>query len=351
MIGVLHFAEGLAGVVLIGLVLSDVFRSVVLPRATPRALRLGPLLGRWALAGALAWARRRPAARRHTLLGALGPLLIVSQLVLWVAVMVFGFALLLDALDTGLRPQPTLGDALYAAGSAFFTLGLSMQEASSGATRFVVVVASFAGFGIVTLVVTYLLSVQSALQGREALVLRLGEHAGRPPSGVALLELHARLGHEHDGALLEFVREWEAWSADVLLSHRASPVLAYFRSTDEDCEWLAALGAVLDATALIAAMGERTAEASGAAEHAALCHRMGVRLVSDLVGLFGLPSPAGPGLDEAAFRAARGRLRAAGYAVGRSDAEAWGRFAELRARHEPALRALCDHFGVRPAAW
>lgn len=151
--------------------------------------------------------------------------------------------------------------------------------------------------------------------------------------------------------MLAFLRDWEAWSADVLLTHRASPVLAYFRSTDEGCEWLAALGAVLDAAALVTALGERTAEASGAAEHAALCHRMGVRLVSELARLFGLASPDGPGLDEAAFQVARERLCAAGYAVGGSDARAWRRFAELRARHDPTLRALCGHFGVSPAAW
>lgn len=351
MIEVWDVMQGAAGTALIGLVLSDVFRSVVLPHTTASTLRLGPLLGRWALAGALAWAGRRPAARRHTVLVALGPLLVVAELVVWVAALVVGFALLLDALDTGMRPPPSFGDALYAAGSAFFTLGLSMQEASSGGARFVVVVASFSGFGVVTLVVTYLLSLQVALRARETLVLRLRERAGHPPSGVALLEVHARLGHENDGALLDFFREWEEWSAGVLLTHRASPILAYFRSTDEDCEWLTALGAVLDAAALVAALGEGTAETSGAAEHATLCHRMGTRLVSDVARRFGPPPPAGPCLDEAAFRAAEGRLRAAGYAIGRSDADAWSRFAELRARHAPALLALCRYFAVRPAAW
>ena len=34
-----------AGIVIVALVLSDVFRSVVVPGATQRALRLGPMLG------------------------------------------------------------------------------------------------------------------------------------------------------------------------------------------------------------------------------------------------------------------------------------------------------------------
>lgn len=151
----------------------------------------------------------------------LGPLLIVVELLVWMAALVFGFALLLDALGAGLKPQPGFGDALYGAGSAFFALGLSMQEASSGATRFGVVVASFSGFGVVTLVVTFLLSLQNASQGREALVLRLRERAGHPPSGVALLEVHARLGRENDQALLDFFERWDEWAADVLLTHRA----------------------------------------------------------------------------------------------------------------------------------
>ena len=177
----------MAGAILVCVVLADVFRSVVLPRATRRTLRLGPLLGSSVLRGWLWWSRRR--RRGHSSLGALGPLLIVAELLIWVALLIFGYALLLHA-TAGLKPDDGFGGALYAAASAFVTTGLSGQEAGTGPARALVAIAGFSGLAVVTLVVTFLLSVHSALLRREALVLRLRARLGPAPTGLMLLESH-----------------------------------------------------------------------------------------------------------------------------------------------------------------
>ena len=193
--------------------------------------------------------------------------------------------------------------------------------------------------------VTFLLSIQGALTQRELLVLRLAERAGRPPSGLAILELYAKLGRESGEALVEFFRDWDAWSAGVLLSHRAYPILAYFRSTDDDCEWLAALGAVLDAAALVAAIRH-----DSAAEHAILCHRMGVRLATDLTRQFGGHTRRDLMLDRGQFTEAHARLCDLGYPT-RDEADAWEVFQSFRAAHAGPLKHLDDRFGLQPARW
>ena len=335
--------EALAGGILVCVVLADVFRSVVLPRATRRTLRLGPVLGSTVLQSWLWWSKRR--RRGHASLGALGPLLIVAELLIWVALLIVGYALLLHA-TAGLKPDDGFGGALYAAASAFVTTGLSGQEASTGAARAVVAIAGFSGLAVVTLVVTFLLSVHSALLRREALVLRLRARLGPAPSGLLLLEGMERLGTRREAAMLQFFAEWEAWAADVLLTHRAFPILLYFRSTDEDCGWMTALGAVLDAAALTGVSAHQQV-----AEDALVCHRMGARLIADLARQFGLKAPFAPGLDRAAFDSGIERLAGAGYMLEQDADLAWRTFERLRSQHIPPLSAMAERFGETPAAW
>jgi hypothetical protein len=342
-----EIVEALGGAALVGIVLTDVFRSVVLPRPSPRTLRVGPWIAILAVRGVLRWTRRWPVERRHRLLGILGPLLLIVELLIWVGLLVVGFGLLLDGQRDSLKPAAGgLADAAYIAASSLFTLGLPPGFEANGPARGVVVFAALTGLGVVTLTVTFLLAIQAALTYRENLVLRLRARTGPHPSGLAILLAHARLGEEHGPALVEFFAEWETWSAAVLLTHRAFPILCYFRSTDADCEWLAALGAALDAAALLAALG-----AQGTTEHATLCHRIGARLVADLARQFGLRPRWSPQLDEPAFRAAAARLRETGFGT-RADPDAsWRRFSDLRARHAPPLGALCARFGVEKPGW
>ena len=341
--------EALAGATLVGAVLSDIFRSVVLPRASGRTLRLGPALARLLLA---LWLRlsRWKGGHGHARLGALGPLLIVLELLIWVELLVVGYTLMLHA-SQGLKPTNSFGDALHAAASVFATTGLSGQEAASAPARFVVSIAGFSGLTVVTLVITFLLSIQTGLMRREALVVRLRARIGGVPSGLHLLETLSRIGPGRDAALSAFFQEWEAWAADVLLTHRAYPILAYFRSTDENGGWMAALGAVLDAAALVVAMDHEDA-----GEHARVCHRMGARLAADLARQLRLPAardnaPRDHDIDRPTFSAAIARLGEGCYAPPADEDLAWETFHKLHHEHAPALRALAAYFGEQPTRW
>lgn len=341
-----QIVEAMGGVTLVVVVLTDVFRSLVLPRASGRALRLGPWLAAGLLRGAVRWTRRQPMAGRHNLLGALGPLLIVIEMLIWVTMLIFGFGLIFTGLRGSIKAIASFGDALYAAATAFFTLGLPGGYDAVGVARLVVAFCALAGLAVVTLTVTFLLAIQGALAQRETLVLQLRTRTGPNPSGLAILAAHDRLSDERRSTLREFFQSWETWSAGVLLTHRAFPILCYFRSTDPDCEWLAALGATLDAACLVAALAT-----NGLSEHAVLCHRMGARLAADLARQFRLTPAWQPGVDEAAFRAASRYVSAGGIESEADLTAAWQRFSAMRAGHAPPIAALCQRFAMTPAPW
>lgn len=339
---VLEFAGGL---LLTLLVLSDIFRTILLPRPTDRALRLSPLIGR---AITPVWfkltARIRRSRPRQTVRASLGPLLIVSALLLWVSTLVLGFGLMFHAQTGGANSAPAFGEALYTAGSAFFTLGTGNTNAT-GAGRFILLVAGLFGLASVTIGATFLLAVQQALHRREVLVLSTLTAAGAPPSGVTLLESYGR--HDLREELPQLFREWERWSADVLHSHRSDPVLLHFRSTDEDGEWLAVWAAVLDAASLLLATAEDERQGSSAAR---LLLPIGCRTAHALARLLDLPSGkelSQDAPDDSEFHAARKRLQNAGYRLVANQTQSFWRFVELREDYAPSLAAIAARLHIR----
>src|SRR5205823_12448414 len=88
-----------------------------------------------------------------------------------------------------------------------------------------------------------------AFSQREVNISLLDARAGSPPSAGELLR---RQGERQNAeALGQYLRDWETWSAQLMESHLSYPVLCYFRSQHNNQSWLAALTAVLDASALV----------------------------------------------------------------------------------------------------
>lgn len=206
-------------------------------------------------------------------------------------------------------------------------------------------------------------------QRREVLVLTLDARAGSPPSGVTMLETYARMGMLDE--LPATFREWENWAAEVLESHRAYPVLPYFRSSHDNEAWISALGAVLDAATLMITTvdvgpddgDERTTEAGVHSEEcerrrlarrargaAHMMHGLGTHAVLDLGSWFGLPRGNEPGVEQIEFHLARGRLSKAGYLLREAD-ESWRAFREMRALYATPLNGMARHFATPPTQW
>ena len=325
------------GMLLVVAVASDIFRSLLLPRASTRFLRVAPLLASALFSAWQAMASRvERESLRQTVRASLAPLMLVLTLGIWASLLILGFGLLFWAdrahFDPGFRG---FGDAVYAAGSAFSTLGIN-GTVSGDLTRLAVLVCSVTGLVIVTVVATFLISIQSGFGRRETLVLRLESHVTLPPAGIAILETYAR--ESIVGRLGAFFEAWELWSAEVGLSHRAFPIMLFFRSNDSRCEWLAALGAVLDAAALLeAAIVDAPPEARAGA-HFVL--RTGARVLGDLSVLIRSDEDGGGVADAARFARHRDRLAAAGYRVAADPDAAFARFVERRKTYAAPLAAL-----------
>ncbi len=340
----LRIFEIVVGVVIVVAVLNDVFQSVIVPRAVGRRFRVsanvsGPSWRFWR------WYALRiiDTERRENFLGTYAPLILVVFLIVWVAGLTFGYGLIFYALREEVRPSPDIGAAMYFAGTSLLTIGYGDFAPTSGAARFLALAAGASGLGTVAVVTAFLFSVFGAFGRRELFVVSFGARAGAPPSGVTLLETYANL--EMRAALPAIFEDGQRWAADVLESHLAYPILAYFRSSHDYESWVGALGALLDASTLVLTTVRE--ESFGQAR---LMNDMGRHLAHDLVGYFGLRAHSAIGVERAEFEAARERLREAGFDVADSDT-AWEAFSRLRRFYAAPLDAMTRYWRIPPAQW
>ena len=326
------------------LVLWDVFQGIVVPRPTPGRLRIARYIvpRTWRLWRAFA-TRTRTGLARDALLGLFAPGAAIMLLLMWLAVLVVGYGLLFYALRSQLDPSPSnLIDAIYFAGSSVLTIGAGDIVAAGGLARLAVLAASATGLGLVALVVTFLFSLFASYQRREIKVVTLSARAKSPPSAIALLETYAHLGLTDE--LPALFREWEEWTAEVLDSHVSYPLLGYFRSSHDNVSWISALGAVLDAAALVL-----TTIRGVPRGHAKITKRVGAHLVEDISNNLRLAGD-GSGVDEAQFAEVYRRLGDAGYEL-EPEADAWRAFARGRASYAGRPQALADWWATPATEW
>ena len=340
-----NIVVALAGLFLVFITLRDVFVAAIVPRPATPLLRPSALAFRlmWHFWKHIANKQKLP-ERRETVLSIFGPFGVIALLGLWVVLLVFGYGLLLFALRAQLSPQPmSFWSAIYFAGTSFLTIGFGDIVGRGGLARLISLIAGASGLGVVAVVTSYLFSLIGSFQGREAFVVSIGARAGVPPSGLGLLIL---AGENDVRASLEVVlREGQKWTATLMETSLAYPVITYFRSSHDDESWIATLGTLLDASALLIATsrGKRHGEAR-------FMYTIGVHAVTDLAHYFNLPTAGGVGIDRSEFESARMRLSAAGYEIDDSDAS-WAIFSDLRIAYARALNALARHFEIPPVAW
>lgn len=341
----IEWVELLAGVTVIGLIMYDVFSAVIVPRQVSPAWRLSGNFVRES------WRRWRAAAllmrdeeRREDFLARYAPAALVLLLINWLVFLLIGYALVFYALRDHMQPHiNTYFDALYFTGASLLTIGYGDIVATSMEGRLAAISAGATGLALFAIIISFIFSLFGSFQKREVFVVMMGSRAGAPPSGVTLLETAAKYHLEAD--LAQSFRDAERWAAEVLESHLAYPMLAFFRSSHDDESWIGTLGALLDASTMIITLTD-----SPLLGRAKLFHTIGVHLTRDLSRYFRVAQTEGAGVERREFDEACAQLARAGVAVKCDDA-AWQKFSELRTQYAGPLNDMAHFWLIPPTRW
>ncbi|HVM19107.1 MAG TPA: hypothetical protein VM307_04035, partial [Egibacteraceae bacterium] len=175
---------------------------------------------------------RRLLRRYPRLLPAGGPVVVLATIGVWIGLLWAGYTLLFLSADTAVTVATTDAPAsvvsrVYYAGYVLFTLGNGGYSPSVGVWEIVTVLATLNGLFVVTLAITYLVPVVSAVVERRqlaALVTALGD---------SVEEVVVSAWNGNDFSFLE--QQLPTISQQILLTaqrHLAYPVLHDFRSSE-----------------------------------------------------------------------------------------------------------------------
>jgi len=344
----MRWLGGLAGAVLLALMLWDAFETIILPRRVSGRIRITKLFYRSTWIPWRATAQILSGRRRDAFLSFFGPLSLILLLALWAVGIVVSFGLLQWADGSALNVSggtPGFATDLYMSGTTFVTLGLGDVAPSSPIAKALTAVEAGMGFAFLAVVIGYFPVIYQAFSRREVAISLLDARAGSPPSASELLWRHR--GDTGTAALTDLLRDWERWAADVLESHLSYPPLAYFRSQHYNESWLAALTTILDASAVVMIGIE-----GWCARQAELTFAMARHAVVDLAQVFSTPPQGGAPerLSSEQLAGLRQRLAAGGVSLrDRPDFEQ--RLTELRRMYEPYVAALAHYLAVPLPPW
>lgn len=342
------------GPLLILTVLVDAFETIVLPRTVRRAFRPSSIYVGAMSVAYLALGKMRPSKRRQGMLNSFAPLVLVGEIAFWAAGIMVGFGLLNWGCGTAVTPHgepANFADCLYYGGVTFFTLSFGDVVPTVGLGRAFSVLEAGLGLGFLALIIAYIPVIYSAFSRREVQMLLLDSKAGSQPTATELLRRHSTA--DAMPALVELLKDWETFSAQLLESYLSYPVLAYYRSQHDDQNWLHSLCAIMDTCALIEAglasnepwMGPLRFQASAT-------FAMARHVIVDLAYILDADPVyrKRPRLPEETFNAMCRRLRESGVQLLRNE-EASARLTDLRELYEPFVCGLSKELTMDLPAW
>ena len=348
--------ERASGVLVMGIVLLDVFLTVLYAR-----IGTGLIAERAAHLTWMAFRRAAEAAgtQRGAVLSFCGPVILLLYVLLWAVGLTLGAGLIIHpGLGTGVQagngPTPTdVLTALYAGGSSMAIVGASDFKPMTDAYRLIYLVNSLIGMSVTSLVLTYVMQVYGALRQRNALGLQLHILSAETSDAGELL---ARLGpREQFSGGYSHLASLGSAMAEMKETHHFYPVLFYFRFRKPYYSVSAQAYLALDTVSLIRSTltGKDAAWLKEAAAVEALW-RVAQMLVVTLETTF-LPGdpPVAKAVDprerqhwRAHWDKAVSRLAAAGIAVAREEAAAQA-YIDLRAQWWPHIARLAPAMAYR----
>jgi len=340
----LHGVEVAAGVVIVLTVFYDLFQSVVLPRPAVGKIQLARILIRpaWRI---WRWVSQRTSRveRSEARLASFAPLALLALFLVWASALTLGYGLAISGLGGEFRPViKDIPTAIYVSSSTLVPLSYGDFVPEQGLARLAIIAESATGVALAALAITLLFLLYESFRAREEAVISLDAMAGAPPSGLHILETAA--AHQTRPELQKMFDEWRRWSAMVLESHLAYPLLVYFRSSHDNEAWINSFGAVMDAATLVMSSVDDDAEVA-----ARLMFTVGNPLVEDLTWVLRLKPATDAIVERDEFDQALARLKKAGYQV--KDGDAWKQFADLRSRYASTLNQVAHLLAVPTAEW
>jgi hypothetical protein len=206
------------------------------------------------------------------------------------------------------------------------------------------------GLGLLALFIAYLPSLYGAFSRREAGVSKVEVRAGRPPSGIYLIQLAWTVGRMD--ILKTLWPELENWFVEVDETHTSFPPLVFFRSGHPDESWVTSAGAILDAASLYVSSVDvpRTPEPEFMIRAGFLCLR-------HIAAFFWIPVPDDPAptdpisIERSEFDAAYDRMAASGVPMKPDRDQCWRDFAGWRVNYDAALIGVARLTLAPPAPW
>jgi len=351
----LHILSLLLGTLMVLAILGSALKTVVLPQGGfPRLSQAD-----FALVYRLLVRRWRRGSLAKALRALYAPVALVSLPLVWMLLMVVAFTFVFWG--TG---SLTIQKAFEASGSSLTTLGFSKPDGTG--RIWLAFIEATIGLGLVALLISYLPTIFSAYNGREKGIIRLRPVAGAPPSATELLHTLHRTGVLDNS---DFWKTQADWMLDLEQTHTAFPILSYFPETDTDHSWVATVGTLLDAAALVVSASETEAgEVYADVEKGPLLILVyGLPLIvriaraanvplpeptrlAELSAHFGEPAPP-VSIERDEYLAAMAAMAPILVLDPGREEEGWRRFAWIRSAYDPALRALAGLTTAYPSPW
>ncbi len=212
----------------------------------------GPLTSRLAR---LTWRALRALARgrgHSRLLSLAGTAVLLVTVLTWVVLLWAGWALIFASTDTAVVDSTTSAPAsaaarIYYAGFVVFTLGVGDFVPATGPWQITTAAASFLGLFLITLSITYLVSVVSAAVARR-LLARSVHLSGETGASIVLTHWD---GEQVSSQFDSLAQTLTTQILQTTQQHLAYPVLHHFHAADETSSAPRSLAALDDALLLL----------------------------------------------------------------------------------------------------
>ena len=333
----------LLGVGCLALVFFDVYATIL--RATKRPGPISEVLNR-----ALWWAATRLTKNlsrrwRHRVLTGVGPLLLPLLVTMLILFLIAGFALLyIPHFNTEFKfaaPDAAQNwlEAVYFSGITLFTVGFGDIVPVSGRVRLFVLLEGASGISVISLGVTYLLTIYGALERKRMVALNFYHQARQGADVPSFITVHFARGQFYD--LTDALKIGTRDLHELLESHLEHPVIHYFHPLEVYKGLPRVIFVMLETITILRSLLDRQEYVEAGDHPSVLLAESSVRFVLDeLLTALGLQEKTGREFEAATEEATRRRrtfnrawqaLKKAGIKL-RADRE--NAFAEYSARRE-----------------